>query len=269
MRPAVRTSKEVPLNLELKVARLQGLIDTAPKARGTGWSSWRNEASTLLRYFLGDDNEFYQRFQKLRFTPQVRNLNCPNRLAEEQAFVNGVAGAKSLLRAAIRELGLIDELGTNRRPPGGQGGNEIFVVHGHNEAFRLKVVDFLTTATGARPTVLLDQPNKAMTLFEKFEDAASRACFVVVLATADDIGRAKSAQDDNDRARQNVILEWGFFAGRLGRDRVAIMCEQDVELPSDTSGLVYIPLDPAGAWRFDLARELKAADIDVSLERVI
>ena len=149
MRPAVRTSKEVPLNLELKVARLQGLIDTAPQARGTGWSSWRNEASTLLRYFLGDDNEFYQRFQKLRFTPQVRNLNCPNRLAEEQAFVNGVAGAKSLLRAAIRELGLIDELGTNRRPPGGQGGNEIFVVHGHNEAFRLKVVDFLTTATGA------------------------------------------------------------------------------------------------------------------------
>jgi len=56
------------LNLEEKVARLQGLIDTAPQARGTDCASWRNEASTLLRYLPGDDNEFYQRFQKLRFT---------------------------------------------------------------------------------------------------------------------------------------------------------------------------------------------------------
>jgi predicted nucleotide-binding protein len=257
------------VKLEEKVARLQGLIDAAPQARGPGWSNWRNEAATVLRHFLGDDNDFCQRFRKLSFTPRIKNVNCPNRLAEEQAFTNGVAGAKSLLRAGIAELKLIDELGTDHRPHDRQQGAEIFVVHGHNEAFRLKVVDFLTTATGVRPTVLLDEPNKGLTLFEKFEDVAGRACFAVVLATADDVGRAKSEKIDNGRARQNVILEWGYFAGRLGRNRVALMCEQDIELPSDTSGLVYIPLDSAGAWRFDLARELKAADIDVSLDRGI
>jgi predicted nucleotide-binding protein len=100
-------------------------------------------------------------------------------------------------------------------------GNEIFVVHGRNEAFRLKVVDFLSKATGRPPTVLIDEASKGKELFEKFEDAAGRACFAVVLATADDVGRRKTAKTDNDRARQNVILELGVdLLGRSARDRV-------------------------------------------------
>ncbi|NRD26498.1 TIR domain-containing protein [Frigoribacterium sp. VKM Ac-2836] len=34
--------------------------------------------------------------------------------------------------------------------------------------------------------------------------------------------------------------------GLLGRKRVTLLYESNVELPSDLNGLVYVPLDPAG-----------------------
>jgi predicted nucleotide-binding protein len=42
--------------------------------------------------------------------------------------------------------------------------------------------------------------------------------------------------------------------------RVAVLHESGVELPSDLAGLIYIPLDPAGAWRLDLLKELEGAE---------
>jgi predicted nucleotide-binding protein len=57
---------------------------------------------------------------------------------------------------------------------------------------------FLRKATGAEPTVPLDEPNRGLTLIEKFKDAATRACFAIVLATADDIGPARTPKEDND-----------------------------------------------------------------------
>ena len=51
------------------------------------------------------------------------------------------------------------------------------------------------------------------------------------------------------RPRQNVVLEWGFFIGKLGRRSVCALFTDDVEIPSDYSGVVYIPMDDAGAGR--------------------
>jgi predicted nucleotide-binding protein len=67
------------------------------------------------------------------------------------------------------------------------------------------------------------------------------------------------------RARQNVILELGWFQGRLGRKKVVVLRDDDVEQPSDIAGLVYISL--ANEWERLLARELKAAGFDVILDR--
>ena len=253
------------MKLAEKIARLDALIDGVPQYRDGRLADWQSECATLLRLFLGDDNATYKSFNRVSYSPMVAPVPEESHI---RSFESGVKQAVALLRAAITELKTMAELSTSTAVVP-QPGNEIFVVHGHNEAFRLKVVDFLTKATGTSPTVLIDEANKGMELFEKFEDAAQRACFAVVLATADDIGRAKSAKEDRDRARQNVILEWGFFAGRLGRERVALLCEPGVELPSDIGGLVYVTLDAAGAWRFDLAKELKAANIDVSLDRAL
>lgn len=68
---------------------------------------------------------------------------------------------------------------------------------------------------------------------------------------------------DAPRARQNVVFEAGYFAGRLGRDHVVLLHEAAVELPSDLQGVVYVPLDPAGAWKMKLTHEMASAGIPV------
>jgi predicted nucleotide-binding protein len=60
------------------------------------------------------------------------------------------------------------------------------------------------------------------------------------------------------RSRQNVVLELGFFVGKLGPERVTALVEGDVELPSDFDGVVYISLDTAD-WQKQLGIELQAA----------
>ena len=75
--------------------------------------------------------------------------------------------------------------------------------------------------------------------------------------------------DLQPRARQNVILELGFFLGRLGRERVCPLVKGDVETPSDYVGVVYTKLDDAGAWKMELVKELKADGFGVDANRVV
>jgi predicted nucleotide-binding protein len=87
------------------------------------------------------------------------------------------------------------------------------------------------------------------------------------LITPDDEG-GLSGEPPRKRARQNVVFELGFFIGKLGAARVAPLVKGDVEKPSDFDGVGYITLDPAGAWKGLLARELKAAKVPFEAEKV-
>ena len=62
-----------------------------------------------------------------------------------------------------------------------------------------------------------------------------------------------------DRARQNVLLELGYFLGKLGRDKVCALKKGEVDIPSDFAGIVWELMDDAGGWKQSLARELEAA----------
>jgi predicted nucleotide-binding protein len=66
-----------------------------------------------------------------------------------------------------------------------------------------------------------------------------------------------------------VILELGYFVAKLGRDRVCALKKGDIEVPTDYIGVGYVVLDPKGGWRLDLAREIKAAGIDVDLNKAV
>ena len=41
------------------------------------------------------------------------------------------------------------------------------------------------------------------------------------------------------RARQNVVLEMGFFIDSLGRERVCAIYRKSVEIPSDITRVLY------------------------------
>jgi predicted nucleotide-binding protein len=113
------------------------------------------------------------------------------------------------------------------------------------------------------PIILHEQADQGKTIIEKFEAHAADVQCAVVILTADDIASSKADSEKKElRARQNVILEFGFFVGKLGRQRTFALVEKGVTLPSDMHGLIYISLDD-GQWRLHLVRELKAAGLQV------
>ena len=119
----------------------------------------------------------------------------------------------------------------------------IFLVHGDDTGTRGTVARFLErTAPDNLRAVMLDElANKGRPLLEKLEQHAGDAKYAVVLLTGDDVG-GESTNKLNPRARQNVVLELGWFCGEIGRDNVAVFYQNGVERPSDMEGLVYIPL---------------------------
>jgi len=75
-------------------------------------------------------------------------------------------------------------------------------------------------------------------------------------------------EKERPRARQNVILELGFFWAKLSRKRVAILYEKGVELPSDADGVLYTELDANGDWMDKLLNELRAAGVPLNAKGI-
>jgi len=140
----------------------------------------------------------------------------------------------------------------------------IFIVHGRNDLWENKIARYLSAVTGLPVDILHEKPHAGRTLIEKFEDYARTARYVVVILTADDEARSRGSDDLlKPRGRQNVVFELGYFVGALGRGRAALLYDETVERPTDIDGVGYIPLDPRGGWRIELAKELFAAGIAV------
>jgi predicted nucleotide-binding protein len=125
------------------------------------------------------------------------------------------------------------------------GANEpsrVLLVHGHSDD-RKPLQRWLRKEKLANSIVMADWFSPGLTLPEKFEKLAAEADAAVALATPDDLGFAVRDAKSNartrgqQRARQNVWIEVGWFWGRLGRDRVLVLVRGNVEIPSDLQGI--------------------------------
>ncbi|RMH86400.1 nucleotide-binding protein [Pseudomonas sp. AOB-7] len=133
---------------------------------------------------------------------------------------------------------------------------KVFIVHGREEGPREAVARFLQTI-GLEPIILHEQASKGRTVIEKVE-AQGDVSFAVVLLTPDDTGSLKGGAPE-PRARQNVLLELGYFIGRLGRPNVCALMRGNVEIPSDFAGSVWVEMDESGGWKSKLSLELQEA----------
>lgn len=139
-------------------------------------------------------------------------------------------------------------------------GKKIFIVHGHDE-FALQDVRDYVSGLGLVPIILNEQPSRGRTIIERIEDFKD-VSFAIIMYTPCDIGKsAKSSGKCQYRARQNVVFEHGYFTGLLGRDKVAFLVMKDVERPSDTDGLLYIPFSTNNHWKNKLKKELLEASV--------
>lgn len=148
-------------------------------------------------------------------------------------------------------------------------GDKVFIVHGHDDGTKETIARFVENL-GIETTILHEQANRGQTIPEKFEEHAAEAGFAIILLTPDDVGAPKNEEDNlKPRARQNVLVELGYFWSRLGRERVCVLHKEEVELPSDMQGLLYVPMDSYGAWREQLRKEMQQAGLPVNLENLL
>lgn len=243
-------------------------IADARDGHPTNFDEWHNKTDVVLRRLFGEDSPIHRKWDSVRYSPSI--------WTEYTDFapyvVAGVKEAVAVLEAAKFELEITAEAGapeaaSETRP---EPSTRVFIVHGQDDARKFELAALLQSLTGEEPVILHQQANGGKVLIEKLEEHGGGAGFAVVLLTGDDVGRAKQLEhsDDQLRARQNVVFEMGFFFGLIGRERVAVLYEPGVELPSDISGLVYTELDTAGGWKPKLASELSRAGISVDWARL-
>jgi predicted nucleotide-binding protein len=128
--------------------------------------------------------------------------------------------------------------------PGQVRTKRVFVVHGRDEVSKTSLEVFLHEI-GLEPVVLHRQADEGMTVIEKFEKH-SDVGYAFILLTPDEVAylAAEEGKPDGERskelrARPNVIFEFGYFVGKLGRSRVCCLYTGNVSLPSDVNGMVY------------------------------
>lgn len=144
--------------------------------------------------------------------------------------------------------------------------SKVFIVHGHDDGTKNEVARFIEKL-GLEAIIVHEQTSSGDTIIEKvirYSDVG----FGVVLYTACDIGAVKSEPENlKARARQNVIFEHGFLIGKIGRKNVVALVKDNVEKPNDISGVVYETIDSKGAWKFQLAKEMKASGYDIDMNK--
>lgn len=250
-------------------------VDKLVKGRGPELTALESAITeTLIRCF-GENTSAYRRYAaagKLRYSAMV--ISSGVQVDYRTPTLRNVGDAIALLNQAKKALSedLVDhEHSLASASPVAKAevapSNKVFVVHGHDEGALQGLARFLEKL-GLEAIVLREQVDQGRTIIEKFEACASGVGFAVVLLTPDDVGGAVSSQKPNARARQNVIFELGYFAGKLGRGKVCLLRKGSVEIPSDLYGVIYTEMDTAEGWQTKLVKELKAAKLQFDTNRL-
>ncbi len=139
----------------------------------------------------------------------------------------------------------------------------VFIIHGHDHNLKVEVQLFLERGK-VKNKVLHEVPDRGRTIIDKLVEETADARFAIALFTPDDI-----TADQNLRARQNVILEVGYFIGKIGKSNVRMILKDQIEIPSDLSGILYEKYNEGSDWKINLIRELKAAGIEIDSEAAL
>jgi predicted nucleotide-binding protein len=110
----------------------------------------------------------------------------------------------------------------------------VFISHGRSQQWRT-VQSYIEKDVGLQTIELSQEANEGRPLIVKLRGCALRCDSAVVVMTGDDIG------PDGPHVRENVMYETGAFHIMYGLERVVLLYEEGVSIPSNLSGLMYIP----------------------------
>ncbi len=133
----------------------------------------------------------------------------------------------------------------------------VFLSHGRSAVWT-RVQTFIEKETflNLEAIEFEQRPKGGRTIAQKLQDESEQCSYAVVVITGDDL-------DDKGEPhmRENVMHEIGFFQGRYGFDRVCLLREEGVTIPSNLSGFLYesFPKGDVASALVGLQRELRNA----------
>lgn len=245
------------------IDEIDGLVANHVTASSPAFEAWQTKAERFLIKKYGKNSLEHAKFGETNFSPLP--WDCYGEEQEVKAIRlchEGLLSCKAIFETYLEEL---EEEEPAAQPQPAQPGNmnKIFIVHGHDGELKHSVAR-IVEKQGIEAVILSEQANQGRTIIEKFE-ANSDVGGAICLFTADDVGKAKDAASESSRARQNVVLETGYFMGKHGRDHVVILADSGIEIPSDLSGVVYTN---TSNWEIGLLKDLKAMGYEVDFNKL-
>jgi predicted nucleotide-binding protein len=139
-------------------------------------------------------------------------------------------------------------------PPRPASARKVFIVHGSGSSAREVVARFVEEME-LEPVLLHDPGAHGRTIMEQVE-AHNDIAFAILLLTPEDLPQLQP--------RMEVLMELGYFMGRLGRARIcALAVDNTFNLPADLAGVVLDPFDASETWKSALTRNLRAAGLEL------
>ena len=236
-----------------------------PAAYTPKWISWRTRTQNVVRKVLARGSAGIEMLEAAEAQRIIGNGDDKFHAAE--SYYSGALDAA----LAVFDKDTFGEMRREETTAPGNLSNEVFVVHGHDAKLKNELEIFLAEI-GLEPVVLHRQPDEGQTIIEKFEKH-SDVGFALVLLTPDEVaylatqeGMPDAERAKENRARPNVIFEFGYFVGKLGRRRVCCLYTGDVVVPSDLQGLLYKPFARSvSEVSFDIMKELQAVGYQLTL----
>ncbi len=249
--------------------KLKGIIDEIDDLYEKGvrssepsFEAWKTKAERFLVKKFGQDSFEHNKFKKTSFSLNIYfDSTSPSEFVKacrkglqttREVFAEYLEEIKEESVSVVQNVSALDS-----------AFDKIFIVHGHDGELKQSVARIIEKQ-GIDAVILSEQANQGRTIIEKFE-GYSDVSGAICLFTADDIGKAKSSLEDKYRARQNVVMETGYFMGKLGRNRIVILADSGIEMPSDLSGVVY---SDTANWQIDLLKELRAMGYNVDFNKL-
>jgi len=257
------------MNVGTLMAKLAGIRKSLDDLLNENVSLNRSQGETRLRanYEPGLVEHYFEQanghINKLRVL--LPELYGDFQATETEASVKMATGpndpkpnffGRQQLERLVRDIDQVFEIRANSelQQPVREKPQRVFVTHGRAQDWRA-VKDYIETDVQLRTAELAQQPNLGRTVIEKLLDTADECDSAVIVMTGDDVTEQGEA-----RVRENVMHEIGFFQGRYSRDRVILLHEDNVNVPTNLSGVVYsaFPNGRVEACFHLLQRELKA-----------
>lgn len=257
------------MNVSTLMAKLAGIRKSLDDVLNENISRNRSQGETRLRanYEPGLVEHYFEQanghINKLRIL--LPELYGDFQATETEASVKMATGPNDLkpnffgrqqLERLVRDIDQVFEIRANSelQQPVREKPRRVFVTHGQAQDWRA-VKDYIENDVQLKTAELAQQPNLGRTVIEKLLDTADECDSAVIVMTGDDVSEQGEA-----RVRENVMHEIGFFQGRYGRNRVILLHEDNVNVPTNLSGVVYsaFPKGRVEACFHLLQRELNA-----------